>query len=140
MSEGETGIDPRQIGSLALAYMGDAIIECYVREAVIASGTTNPYRLQSKAVSYVSARAQAFFLHELTAGRFLTDEEQRIVKRGRNARSHSIPKNTDVQTYHLSTGFEALIGYLHFSNKKSRIDEIMAWIFLNHPVERGRDS
>lgn len=131
-------VDPETLNSLVLAFMGDAIIETYVREAVIAGGKTKIHALHEQTVGYVSAKAQSVFLHELIDHDFLTDEELDIVRHGRNAKSHSVPRNTDVQTYNFSTGFEALIGYLHFGNKRERIDEIMDKMFANHPVEGSR--
>ncbi|WP_443029726.1 Mini-ribonuclease 3 [Sporolactobacillus sp. KGMB 08714] len=131
---------PDQMSSLALAYMGDAIIEVYVRRAVISSGAAKPHLLHTLAVDYVSAKAQSRFLHELAEEGFLTEDELNIVRHGRNAKSHSVPRNTDVQTYNFSTGFEALIGYLYLTGGKDRIEEIMKKMFANHPVGRGKDS
>ncbi len=48
-----------------------------------------------------------------------------MFKRGRNAKSGSIPKNTDMNTYRYSTGFEAMLGYHYFQGKQDRLDEIM---------------
>ncbi|RYL89360.1 Mini-ribonuclease 3 [Sporolactobacillus sp. Y61] len=130
-------VDPATVNSLVLAFMGDAIMEVYVREHVICAGKTKIHQLHKQTVNYVSARAQCTFLHELQEQHFLTDEEMDVVRRGRNTRSHSVPRNTDVQTYNFSTGFEALIGYLYFSGKGNRIQEIMAKIFTDHPTEGG---
>ena len=66
----------------------------------------------------------------------LTDEEMAYFKRGRNANSHTKAKNTDVVTYRISTGFEALIGYLAASDQQARLDEIIAWVY--EQVESGR--
>ncbi|MCO7176835.1 Mini-ribonuclease 3 [Sporolactobacillus kofuensis] len=130
--------DPNLLNSLALAYMGDAVIEVYVRQAIVSSsGITKPHALHVQAVDYVSAKAQSRFLHELMDEDFLTEEELSVVRRGRNAKSHSVPRNTDVQTYNFSTGFEALIGTLFLMGKQQRIDEIMEKMFLNHPIERS---
>ncbi|WP_010632246.1 Mini-ribonuclease 3 [Sporolactobacillus vineae] len=133
-------VDPELLGSLTLAFMGDAIIETYVREAVIAASKAKIHRLHEQTISYVSAKAQSAFLHELTAAGFLTDQEQDIVRKGRNVKPHTVPKNTDVQTYNFSTGFEALIGYLHFAGRKKRIDEIMKRMFALHPAEGRRNQ
>ncbi|MCO7127470.1 Mini-ribonuclease 3 [Sporolactobacillus shoreicorticis] len=128
--------DPNLLNSLALAYMGDAVIEVYVRQEIIAkSGVSKPHALHVLAVDYVSAKSQSKFLHELMDEGFLTEEELAVVRRGRNAKSHSVPRNTDVQTYNFSTGFEALIGTLFFLGKEARIDEIMEKMFVNQPVE-----
>lgn len=128
--------DINAISSLALAYMGDAVIELHVREALIKSGGAKPHLLHLQATHYVSAKAQSAFLHELLEEGFLTEEEERIFKRGRNAKSHSVPKNTDVRTYNCSTGFEALIGYLYLTGKRARIEQFMKKMFDNHPIER----
>ncbi|TCP24143.1 ribonuclease-3 family protein [Scopulibacillus darangshiensis] len=128
------------IGSLALAYMGDAVIDLHVRRALIKSGQVKPKQLHRLAVKYVSAKAQAAFLHQLFEESFLTEEEEKIVKRGRNAKSGTVPKNTDVQTYHYSTAFEALIGYLYFLENENRIDEIMDKMLGINQVERSKSS
>lgn len=123
------------MNSLVLAFMGDAVIELFVREAVIAGGKRKIHALHKQAVDYVSARAQSVFLHELIEEGFLTDEEQAIIRRGRNTKAHSVPKNTDVQTYNYSTGFEALMGSLYFAGRHERIKAIMNKIFAKHPIE-----
>lgn len=128
--------DVHSISSLALAYMGDAVIELHVREALIRSGGGRPHLLHLQATHYVSAKAQSAFIHELLEEDFLTKEEERIFKRGRNAKSHSVPKNTDVQTYNCSTGFEALIGYLYLIGNQARVKQLMKKMFDNHPIER----
>lgn len=131
-------VDPSTLSSLVLAFMGDAVIETYVRDAVISGGKAKIHALHEQTVGYVSARAQSAFLHELIDQDFLTDSELDIVRHGRNAKSHSVPRNTDVQTYNFSTGFEALMGYLHFQNKQERIDAIMSKMFTDHSVEGAR--
>ena len=52
-------------------------------------------------------------------------EELDIVKRGRNYNRLTHPKNTDIITYKMATGFEALIGYLYFDDRKQRVTEII---------------
>ncbi|MFX3618290.1 MAG: Mini-ribonuclease 3 [Sporolactobacillus sp.] len=135
MKKNDQLVQPNEVNSLALAFMGDAVLEVYVREAVIASGRTKIHILHRQTVDYVSAKAQAAFLYELVDEGFLSEEEQAIVRRGRNTKAHAAPKNTDVQTYNYSTGFEALIGYLYFSGKKQRIDDLMEKMFAMHPIE-----
>lgn len=135
MMECRQSVNPNEVNSLALAFMGDAILEVYVRDTVIASGRTKIHALHQQTVDYVSAKAQAAFLYELIDANFLNEAEQVIVRRGRNTKAHAAPKNTDVQTYNYSTGFEALIGYLYFSGKKQRIDAIMKMMFAKHPIE-----
>ncbi|MDQ0233007.1 Mini-ribonuclease 3 [Metabacillus malikii] len=117
--------DTRLLNSLALAYIGDAIYEIYVRHHLLASGNIRPNQLHNKAKRYVSAKAQANILHHLFSLEILSEEEEAVIRRGRNAKSGTIPKNTDVQTYRYSTAFEALIGHLYLENKHDRLDEII---------------
>ena len=55
----------------------------------------------------------------------LSQEEKDIVRRGRNAENHHLPKNSNVQEYMHATAFEALIGYLYLTRKFNRIKEIL---------------
>ena len=112
------------INVLALAYLGDAVYEVYIREKLINKGINNVDKLQTESVKYVSAKGQANILDKLIDNNFLSDEEIEIVKRGRNYKRSSHPKNTDIITYKCSTGFEALIGYLYLINK-DRLNEIL---------------
>jgi ribonuclease-3 family protein len=118
----------KQINALALAYMGDAVYEKFVRQWLIMKGSTKPHHLHREATRYVSAKAQAVILHRLIAEAVLSEEELAIVKRGRNTKSGTIPKNTDVQTYRYSTGFEALIGYHYLMDNNERIEEIFTQV------------
>lgn len=111
--------------SLALAYMGDAVYEMHVREYLLRTGQVKPNRLHQKAITFVSGKSQAYvILHWLAEG-FLSEEEERVAARGRNAKSGSIPKNTSVQTYRYSTAFEALIGYHYLLENQERLTELM---------------
>lgn len=121
----ENKIDEKQLNSLALAYMGDAVFETYIRHHLIQNGRVKPHFLHKEATWYVSAKAQSMIIHDLIDSGYLTEEELAVVRRGRNAKSGSVPKNTDVQTYRYSTAFEALIGYLFLSERKERIDELI---------------
>ncbi len=121
--------NPALINSLALAYLGDSIYEVYVREFLLKQNIVKVNELQKNAVKYVSAKGQCKYLMSMIDNNFLNEDELTIVTRARNHKSHTSPKNTDIVTYKYSTGFEALIGYLYLSNKKTRIDDIMNYIF-----------
>ncbi len=112
--------DLRQLNALALAYMGDAVLDMYVRYHLIAQGKVRPQRLHAEATRYVSAKAQAEVVLTLLKESFLSEKEEAIMKRGRNAKSGTVPKNTDVATYRYSTGFEALLGYLYLQEEAER--------------------
>ena len=119
--------DYNQMNGIALAYIGDAIYEVYVRQHLLQNGLTKPTKLHHIATRYVSAKAQAFLVGRMEDQHLLTEEEQEYFKRGRNAKSHTSAKNTSVMTYRISTGFEAIFGYLYLSEQKDRLDEIAAW-------------
>ncbi|TLS35538.1 Mini-ribonuclease 3 [Pseudalkalibacillus caeni] len=129
--------DVKQLNALALAYMGDAIMESHVRLHLLQLGNVRPHKLHRTATNYVSARAQASFLHHLMEHETFADEEMAVIKRGRNAKSGTIPKNTDVQTYRHSTALEALIGYLYLSGNDERVDEMMdkMFAFVEQPMK-----
>lgn len=118
----------KEINVLVLAYLGDNIYENYIRKFLINKGIGNVNDMQKHAVEYVSAKSQAKFLMEMMDNNFLSDEEIIIVKRARNYKTTSKPKNCDIITYKYATGLESLIGYLDMENKKERIDEIMNFI------------
>ena len=117
-----------EVNVLVLAYLGDTIYENYVRRFLIKKGIANVNDLQKNAVKYVSAVSQSNYLKSMTDEDFLSDEEIVIVKRARNYKSYSKPKNCDIVTYKNATGLEALIGYLDFVNNKDRVEEIMNYI------------
>lgn len=121
-------MDVREVNVLVLAYLGDTIYENYVRHFLVKSGISNVNDLQKAAVKYVSAVAQAGFLTKMIDEEFLSEEEINVVKRARNYKTTSHPKNCDIVTYKYATGLEALIGYLDLKNKNMRIDEIMKYI------------
>ncbi|MDC2817063.1 Mini-ribonuclease 3 [Leuconostoc suionicum] len=125
----------RQMNGLSLAYIGDAIYELEVRRHLLSLGLTKVNELQRRSKHYVSAKAHAALFEQMMATNILTDDELDYFKRGRNAKSHTKAKNTDVITYRISTGVEALFGYLYMSEQHERIIELMTWIF--EQVETG---
>ncbi|WP_284140994.1 Mini-ribonuclease 3 [Virgibacillus sp. LDC-1] len=118
-------IDVKQMKSLTLAYMGDAVYERFVREHLIQMGQVKPNQLHQQAITFVSAKAQAAVILAWLEQDVVTEEERRIVARGRNAKSGSIPKNSSVQAYRYSTAFEALIGYHYLSKNEERLEELL---------------
>jgi Uncharacterized protein conserved in bacteria len=126
-------MDIKEVSSLALAFVGDAHYSTKVREYLVRSTFERPNRLQRLSTRYVSAKAQASIMSELLNRELLTELEMDIYKRGRNAKSNSVPKNTDVQTYHISTGFEALWGYWYLSGEEKRLEQI--WNIIKTIVE-----
>lgn len=126
----------KQMKSLALAYMGDAVYEVYVREYLLNKGQVKPHVLHQEAVHFVSATGQAAVLLEWLDSDILSEEERRVAIRGRNAKSGSIPKNSSVQTYRHSTGFETLLGYHYLNKDEERLQELMKAAV--EAIEKGR--
>lgn len=114
-----------EINVLVLAYLGDTIYENYVRKYLINKKIANVNDLQTASVSYVSAKAQASYLMQMLEEEFFTEEEVSVIKRARNYKSNSHPKNCDIVTYKHATGLEAVIGYLELLGRRERIDQIM---------------
>ena len=118
-------MDVRNINVLVLAYLGDTIYEDYIRRYLIRSGIANVNDLQTESIKYVSAKRQSMFLTRLSDEGFFSDDELDVIRRARNNTSKAHPKNTNIITYKLATGLEALIGYLDLTDNNKRIDEIM---------------
>lgn len=120
-------VDVNLINGIALAFEGDAVYSLYVRRHLIFQGQTKPNQLHRLATHYVSAKAQAMLVTALLEGQLLTEKEEEIYKRGRNANTNTKAKNTDLMTYKMSTGFEAIMGYLHMTDQVARLEELVGW-------------
>lgn len=116
-------MDVREINVKTLAYIGDVVYELEIRKHVIENSHEQVNKLHKKTVKYVSAKSQAKIVDKIYD--VLNEEEKDIVRRGRNAEANTIPKNTDVITYKIATGFEALVGYLYLTNNSKRLDEVI---------------
>ena len=119
--------DVNLINGIALAFEGDAVYSMYIRRHLIFQGLTKPNQLHREATKYVSAKAQAYLISLMLEEGILTEKEEDIYKRGRNANSHTKAKNTDIVTYRMSTGFEAVMGYLHMTKSIERLEELIDW-------------
>ena len=114
-----------EINVLVLAYLGDTIYENYVRKYLINKGIANVNDLQKESIKYVSAKSQANYINVLIDANVLTEDEIDIYKRARNTKVNSHPSSTDIITYKMATGLEALFGYLYLNNKLERIKELI---------------
>jgi len=112
----------KAMNPLALAYIGDGIYSDTIRKYLIGLGHQNVNVMTKTSVTYVRASAQATVVHALIPE--LTEDELRIVKRGRNTFSH-VPKNADAGDYGYATGFEALLGYLYLNQEFERLDALI---------------
>lgn len=120
-------MDTKLINVQVLALLGDAVYSLYIREELIKRGYNDIGKIQKKQVEYTSAKGEVKFLNKLLDNNLLTTDEIDIVKRGRNYKNNSHPKNTDIGTYKLSTGFELLLGDLYLNNS-DRLNEILNYV------------
>ena len=111
------------MNTTALAFLGDAVFETYVRNHLVQTMKADADKLHRAAVKYVRAEAQAQAMKQLIPS--LSEEELNLVKRARNKKISTKPKNADPVLYKWATAFEALIGYLYLSGDKVRMDEII---------------
>ena len=115
--------DVNMLSPLVWAYVGDSVYEMFIRTYLINNSNAKPHKLHIESIKYVKAKAQAEILMKITEN--LTDSEKDIVRRGRNAENHHLPKNADPADYMYSTAFEALIGYLYLTKQDERLKEIL---------------
>lgn len=108
---------------LTWAYIGDCVYELYIRTKLVNETKMKPHALHVESIKYVKASAQAEALEKIYEK--LTEEEKDIVRRGRNAENHHLPKNSNVQEYMYSTAYEGLIGYLYLTKQTKRLQEIL---------------
>ena len=118
--------DVKMMSPLTWAYIGDCVYELYVRQELINKTNLKPHKLHIEAINYVKASKQAKILKGIMDK--LTEEEQDVVRRGRNSENHHLPKNASVEDYMYSTAFEALIGFLYLSRQDERLKEILGLI------------
>lgn len=121
-------IEVRQINTNALAYLGDAVYEVAIRKHIMSTGQYHADRLHQIAVRYVRAEGQALAIKKILNE--LTEEEQIVVRRARNRKITSKPRNLNHVTYKWATAFEALVGYLYLLEQHERLD----W-FINRAIE-----
>ncbi len=103
---------------LTWAYIGDAVYELYIRQHLVEITNLKPNKLHREATKFVRASAQAEILEKLKD--YLTEEEQEIVRRGRNTQNHHLPKNADPADYMYSTAFEGLIRIFIFNTARKK--------------------
>lgn len=112
------------INPIVLAYIGDAVYEVLIRQYLISLPNHKPHHLHRQATQFVSAKAQYMILEKWRPR--LTEAEADIVRRGRNAKSGTVPKNADPAHYKQATALECLVGYLYYGKQVDRLRELMA--------------
>ena len=104
-----------------LAYLGDAVYELHVRKYMVDTGQIHADRLHTGAVRFVRAGAQATVIKALFPG--LPEQEQALVRRARNRKTNTKPRNADPVEYKWATAFEALLGYYYLSEQDQKLED-----------------
>lgn len=113
----------KAINPLTLAYIGDAVYEIYIRKYLVLEHPLKVNELNKRCIKFVKATAQKNVVNSIEGE--LTEEEIRIIKRGRNSSPKTVPKHTQLIDYKLATGFEALLGYLYLLGDQKRLEYII---------------
>lgn len=114
-------VDLRTVSPLNLAFVGDSVYDLMVREQLV-STVGRPNKDQHRlAVQQVRAEAQAAALDKIYP--HLTEAEEAIYKRGRNAHT-----SRTGSAYHKATGLETLFGYLYLDGQLERVRELFTLI------------
>lgn len=119
-----TKTECRQINPVVLAFVGDAVYTLYVKERLVLSGEGKAGEFQRASAKIVSARGQSEFVDKILP--LLTEEEESIFRRGRNAKKNTKSKSASSLEYNRSTGFEAVLGYLYLTGENERIRELLS--------------
>lgn len=107
---------------LTLAFIGDGVYDLLVRDYLVRQANRPVGELNRRKVALVNCESQALFAKDLMPK--LTEKEQAVYKRGRNAAPKCTPRHGTVADYHSATGLEALFGYLHINGEQARIREL----------------
>ena len=127
-------VDIHEMSPVALAFVGDAVLELLVRARLVGSTRLQPNRLHTVATHYVSAHAQCRELEILEP--LLTEAEANVLRRGKNASKASVAKHATVQEYRASTGLECLLGWLSLRGENDRIRQLFDAVWTEYEPER----
>lgn len=126
-------VDIREQSPLSLAFVGDAVYSLLIREKLVTTKRYQINKLNKITISYVSAKGQFAALDIIND--MLTEDEQNMVRRGKNASKASVSKHATAEEYRASTGFECLMGYLKLTGQEQRIDTLVSCIMENLSFE-----
>ena len=114
----------RRLNPVVLAFIGAAAYSLYIREKLVFASDYKTGTLKKLSSASVSAKGQAALLKNIEEK--FTDTEREIFLRGRNAKKPTKSKNATVAEYNLSTGFEAVVGYLYLTGAYARLDDLLS--------------
>jgi ribonuclease-3 family protein len=112
---------------MALAYLGDARHSLYVRRMLVGQGISKSGELNERSLAFVTAKSQAEAMRKIEA--MLLEDELEVYKRAANSGHLNRPKNASAADYRAATGFEAVIGMLHWIGDEERIEELLSFAY-----------
>lgn len=115
--------EARMLSPLVYAYVGDALYEIYIRQYIVSKYKVKVNNMHKNSTKFVKASAQAEIVHALTE--FFTEDEWKIIKKGRNHKTSTVAKNASITDYRYATGYECLLGYLFLTKQHDRVEEIV---------------
>lgn len=124
-----------EISIPALAYLGDCVLELFVRGYLVERGLSTSAHLNAAALDFVRAPAQAQAMKKILP--LLTETEAEYFRRGRNLGHTNVPKRATVAEYRAATGMEVLFGYLHLTGQSARAEELFR---LAYPENKTNDE
>lgn len=128
--------DPLRMNEIVLAYLGDCVYELYVRNLSVEEGPPRTRELSRISAKHSKAAYQAGALKQILPE--LTEEEAAVVRRAKNKKITSKPKNADPMDYKMATAFEALIGYLYLTGEQERMEAMIRQAL--EPEKEKRDE
>ena len=129
-------LDLREVSPLAMAFVGDSVLELLVRQRLVEYHRLAPGKLNAEKIKYVSARAQ--FREEQLLEPLFTEAELDMFRRGRNASRTAVSKHATPEEYRASTGFECLLGWLYLRGDTARIQELFEAMWAGYdPAAQG---
>lgn len=115
--------DIRTYSPLTLAFIGDGIYDLIIRTIIVGKGNTRASQLHQHTSHLVKAHSQSVMIEHMLP--HMTEGEEHIYKRGRNAKSPTMAKNATMTDYRRATGFEALMGYLYLTDQTDRMLDLI---------------
>ena len=129
-------VDIKTYSPLTLAYIGDGIYDLVIRSVVVDRGNTKAAKLHQTTSQLVKAHAQSEMMNAILP--LLTEEEEDVYRRGRNAKSPTMAKNATMSDYRRATGFEALMGHLYLKDEFGRIVELVKCGLSHYDIKTGK--
>ena len=112
-------VNAYQYSPLALAYMGDSILDLLVKKYFVTHSNMQPHKYHVEVSKIVKSVNQADYIDRIMEE--LSEDELDVYKRGRNTNTHSKAKNATMGQYRKATGLEALYGYLYLKGDMDRL-------------------